>query len=170
MTEISWAAISAIAAATAAMASLVTVLLTVLDRRRNEKNEVFGSKVAVFAKLVLVDRALDNALRVPNKNSIGKVRTSLYELLRKIGDIGAVDPVLLDLCRLIEETTIFVDELDFTQFGRDVVTGGLSSYELRFRCMKNDLEEEIYGSYKFRVGKIITMISSKWKRFLTKYF
>lgn len=145
MTEIVWTAVSAIAAAIAAIVSLTTVIFTTLDRRRSAKNEVFAARVSVLAKLVLVERALHNAIRGPNKRYINRVRASLYELLRTVGDLGGADPLLLELCGLVEETSCFIDELDFNNFRRDVVMRSLSDLELKFRRIKHDLENEING-------------------------
>jgi hypothetical protein len=145
MSDIGWASVSAIAAAIAAATSLLAVVLTALDRRRTENSEVFSAKVAVFAKLLLLDRSLDNALRRPNKQTVGKTRKYLYELLRTIGDTGGNDPAFMSLCELVEQTSMFIDELDFTHFKRDVVTQSLSDYELRFRTIKNKIESDLNG-------------------------
>ena len=81
MTDAIWSAISAISAALAAIIALITLCIALYnDSKRREQNEL-KEGMALYASVLLVDRALDYVIRNPSKEAISKVETSLVNLL-----------------------------------------------------------------------------------------
>lgn len=143
MTDATWSAISAISAAVAAIIALITVGISLYnDSKRRQKNELKES-MALYASLLLVDRTMDYVIRNPSKEAISKVETSLANLLSVIASSNTVVSIASSLPTDAEKCLSWIDELDFNDFKDSIKQKQFSDYELKFRKIKNKLEDKL---------------------------
>ncbi|GAA0207846.1 hypothetical protein GCM10009123_14190 [Kangiella japonica] len=146
MTDATWSAISAISAAVAAIIALITIGISLYnDSKRRQQNELKES-MALYASLLLVDRTMDYVIRNPSKDAISKVEASLVDLLSVIASSNTVVSIASSLPTDAEKCLSWIDELDFNNFNdfkESIKQKQFSDYELKFRKIKNELEDKL---------------------------
>lgn len=141
-----WSVVSAISAASAALISLIAILVTLFAHHKRIDVENKKDMSGLYSSLIEVDLALDLALRLPTKAALDRVKESVTTLLRSLVLTG-IEEKHASLPHYAEECLGFLDELNFTEFKSDVITTQLSSYELKFRLVKNSLADKLGVKY-----------------------
>lgn len=143
MTDATWSAISAISAAIAAIIALVTVVVSLYKDSQRRKQVELKENMALFASLILVDRTMDYVIRVPSEESISKVEASLVSLLGIIASSSTVVSIASSLPTDAEKCLSWIDELEFNEFKDSIKQKQFSDFELKFRKVKNELENKL---------------------------
>ena len=141
-----WSMVSAISAASAALLSLIAILVTLFAHNKKIGAENKKELSALYSSLIEVDLALDVALRLPTTTSLDRVNQSVTLLLRSLALTG-IEKKHASLPHYAEQCLVFLDELNFNEFKSNVIISQLSSYELKFRVVKNSLADELGIKY-----------------------
>ena len=143
MSDATWLAISAISAAVAAIAALITVGISIFRDNKHKSQVKLNNNMALYAALVLVDRSLDFVIREPNQKGIDKVEKSLIGILQVVATTNGVIEVSATLPTDVEKCLSWIDEQKINEFKAATVKNQFSKYELKFRSVKNILEDKL---------------------------
>lgn len=143
MEDLSWSALSAISGALAALIALITVLISLHNERERRQRYELKSYFALYARLIVVVRALQYVIRDSSKDAIARVELSLLDLVSLITLAENVVDVAPNLPSEITKCLTWIDELSFNSFKESVLEEEFSKYELQFRKMKYKLEDKL---------------------------